>query len=89
MAYRIEIAPPAARDLRRLPEPLRGRIRQAIDSLKRDPRPAGCRKVTGREWSYRIRVGPFRVIYEVYDDGHLAVIARVLRRTETTYRRPG
>lgn len=35
---------------------------------------------------YRVRVGNYRVIYEVYDKENVVLISRVLRRTETTYR---
>jgi len=85
--YRVEIAPAAGRDLKRLAEPVRDRVEAAIRSLAERPRPPGSKKITGRERSYRIRVGAFRVVYETFDDERLVVIARVLRRTETTYRR--
>jgi mRNA interferase RelE/StbE len=85
--YRVEVAPAAGRDLRRLPEPIRDRVEAAIRTLAEGPRPPGSKKITGRERSYRIRVGTLRVIYETFDDERLVVIARVLRRTETTYRR--
>ena len=89
MGYRVEIAPAAGRDLKRLPAPVRGRLEDAISGLRKEARPAGSKKITGRERSYRIRAGAFRVVYEVFDDERLVVIARVLRRTETTYRRLG
>jgi mRNA-degrading endonuclease RelE of RelBE toxin-antitoxin system len=39
--------------------------------------------------TYRIRVGDYRVIYLVLDDQQVIVVARVARRSETTYRKPG
>ena len=89
MGYRVEIAPAAGRDLKRLPLPVKRRLRDAIFDLRKEARPVGSKKITGRERSHRIRAGAFRIIYEVFDDERLIVIARVLRRTETTYRRLG
>ena len=87
MPYRVEIAPAAGRDLKRLPEAVRDRVEAAVRMLAERPRPPGSKKISGRERSYRIRVGAFRIVYEAVDDDRLIVIARVLRRTETTYRR--
>lgn len=88
--YRLEVSPTADRDLERL----RGRIRRqdferlrvAIRSLADEPRPHGVRKVKGAERAYRIRVGNYRVVYDVYDNEQLVLILQVARRTETTYR---
>ena len=44
------------------------RLRKAIDALAENPRPSGCKKMEGKEEQYRIRVGGFRIIYEI-DDG--------------------
>lgn len=87
MPYTVEIAPAAERDLKRLPPPTKSRIYEAISALGENARPVGSRKVAGRERSYRIRVRDFRIIYEVFDDAQLVVVARILRRSETTYRR--
>ena len=87
MRYRVEVAPAAGRDLKRLPRSVHEALQDAITALGDDPWPPGSRKVIGRERSHRIRVGAFRVIYDVFDDERLVVVARVARRTETTYRR--
>ncbi len=87
--YRLEISPAADRDL----EKLKGRIRrqdferlsQAVGSLAEEPRPQGVRKIKGAERAYRIRVGNYRVVYEVYNDDNLVLILQVARRSETTY----
>jgi len=88
--YRIEIAPAADRDLEKLKGRIRRqdfeRLRDAIGSLADKPRPQGVRKIKGAEKVYRIRVGSYRVVYEVYDNENLVLILQVVRRTETTYR---
>jgi mRNA interferase RelE/StbE len=87
VAHRIELAPPAQRDLRRLPPEIRQRLHTAILSLAREPRPPGVRKIEGQENAYRVGVGAYRIVYDVYDRDGLVLILRVSRRTERTYRR--
>ena len=87
MAYAVEISKATARELRRLPRQDVATIRAHILALGLEPRPAGVRKIADRERSYRIRVGAFRVIFDIFDDKQTVVISHVLRRTETTYRR--
>jgi mRNA-degrading endonuclease RelE of RelBE toxin-antitoxin system len=48
--------------------------------------PQGVRKIKGGAGAYRIRVGDFRIVYDVYDSDKLVLILQVVRRTETTYR---
>jgi len=61
-------------------------LRNAIRSLAENPRPQGVRKIRGAEKAYRIRVGNYRVVYDVYDSDNLVLILQVARRSETTYR---
>ena len=87
MPFRVEISPAAGRGLRHLPAAAQQRIEPAILSLADEPRPRGGRKVVGTEDTHRIRVGPYRVVYDIYDNERLVVILLVDRRSETTYRR--
>ena len=88
--YRLEVSPAADRDIDRLKKRIRRqdfeRLRTAIGSLADKPRPHGVRKIKGVERAYRIRVGRYRVVYEIYDDENLVVLLQIARRTETTYR---
>ncbi len=88
--YRLEVSPAADRDLDRLKQRIRRqdfeRLRTAVRSLTDDPRPHGVRKIKGAEGAYRIRVGSYRVVYEIYDNENLVLLLQVVRRTETTYR---
>ena len=88
--YRIEISPAADRDLEKLKSRIRRqdfeRLRDAIGSLADEPRPQGVRKIKGAERAYRIRVGSYRVVYDVYDNDNLVLILQIARRSETTYR---
>jgi mRNA interferase RelE/StbE len=88
--YRVEISPAADRDLEKLKGRIRmqdfERLRNAVRSLAENPRPQGVRKIRGAEKAYLIRVGNYRVVYDVYDSDNLVLILQVARRSETTYR---
>ena len=63
------------------------RLRVAVRGLAGEPRPRGAIKLRGGGGAYRLRIGDYRVVYDVYDDRALVVIIKVARRNETTYRR--
>jgi mRNA interferase RelE/StbE len=88
--YRLEVSPAADRDLDRLKQRIRKkdfeRLRDAIRGLADEPRPHGVRKIKGAEKAYRIRVGNYRVVYEIYDSEKLVLLLQIGRRAETTYR---
>ena len=86
MPYKVEFTPGASRDVRRLPPQALARLEPSIEALGDDPRPSGVRKIRGQDHAWRIRIGPFRVIYDIDDELALVVVLRVVRRTETTYR---
>ena len=88
--YRLEVSPAADRDLDRLKQRIQRhefeRLRIAIRGLADEPRPHRVRKIKGAERAYRIRVGNYRVVYEIHDNESLVLILQLARRTETTYR---
>ncbi len=67
MSYRVVIPRPVQKQLDGLPDRVRRRILVRILQLKENPRPPGCVKLKGYEQEYRIRVGDYRVRYEVLD----------------------
>ena len=90
MTYRFELERRAHKALGRLAKRDRVRVVAAIDALAEDPRPAGCVPVRAApKGTYHICVGGFRVIYVVLDDAEVIIVARVARRSETAYRKPG
>lgn len=80
--YRIVIKRSAERDLRRLPRPLFLRINQAILALANDPRPTGTRKLKGALEGWRLRVGDFRILFQVDDSVRVVTIVRVQHRRD-------
>jgi mRNA interferase RelE/StbE len=53
-----------------------------IESLESDPRPSGCKKLVGSEHTYRIRIGDYRVVYELRDDKLIVLDVRVRHRRD-------
>lgn len=84
--FRVELAPAAERQLRRLPPGDAARPRTPILDLATEPFPAGSAKLAGTDF-WRIRVGATRIVYLVDPSHRHVVILRVARRSESTYRR--
>ena len=72
----------AEKDLKKLPGEIFQRIIIHIKSLSETPRPSGCRKITGTKNDWRIRVGDYRIIYEVDDNARVVKVMRVRDRRE-------
>jgi len=81
MAYRLELSHTAHRQVRRLPALIQERVNKAIARLAENPRPPGIKKLTAMD-GYRVRVGDYRILYQIRDDVSLVVIYRVMGRGE-------
>ncbi|MDP2719529.1 MAG: type II toxin-antitoxin system RelE/ParE family toxin [Dehalococcoidia bacterium] len=77
--YRLEVSHTAHRQIRRLPAQTQERIHQVITRLADNPRPPGVRKLTARD-GYRVRVGEYRILYQVDDGEKVIIIYRVMSR---------
>lgn len=80
--YKIKIKRSAERDLKRFPNALFLRINQHILALRDDPRPPGVRKLQGDLEGWRVRVGDYRIVYQVDDDAKTVTIVRVRHRRD-------
>lgn len=80
--YRVEIARRAVKAITRLPRLEQQRIRAAIDLLAETPRPPVCIQLAGEENTYRVRVGDYRILYEVRDKVLLVQVVRVGHRRD-------
>jgi mRNA interferase RelE/StbE len=80
--YRIEFSHRAAKAYRVLPEEMRRRIEPKIDALAENPRPHGARKIEGQETAFRLRVGDYRIVYEVHDRALIVMVMIVGHRRE-------
>jgi mRNA interferase RelE/StbE len=80
--YSILLTRPARKDLDRLDRQILNRIVPEIDALALDPRPAGCLKVKGEQNLWRIRVGDYRIGYEIDDTAREVTVIRIGHRRE-------
>ena len=70
------------KDLRKLPPHAVERIVAEVELLADEPFPHGSEKLAGSEDTYRIRVGDYRVVYEVFADSKIVEIQRVRHRKD-------
>lgn len=82
MAYRVTYVASAAKALRKLDRQTARRILEVLNALADDPRPPGCITLQGGDGELRIRIGDYRVVYDVVDDELVVLILRVGHRRE-------
>ena len=75
--YQVVIDRDARRVLKRCPADLVRRLRAAILALAVNPRPGGCKKLTGPYDLWRVRVGDWRIIYQIQDDVLIVVVVEI------------
>lgn len=76
MRYHIVIAPEGRRNVKRLHGAIRRRIADAIDALADVPRPPGAVQLADNEDLWRIRVGDYRVVYQIQDERLIVLLLR-------------
>lgn len=77
MRYRVELLPAARRDLGALPRPAQVLVGATLAGLADDPRPAGVSKLVGLPDVLRVRVGEYRILYQVHEARVLVLVVRV------------
>ena len=82
MSYQVEFTTAAAKQIRKLPRQVRNRVLGAISELADDPRPHGAKKLVAERTAWRIRVGDYRVIYDVFDAQLTVTVVRAAHRRE-------
>jgi mRNA interferase RelE/StbE len=87
MTYRIQLAPAAVRQLRKLDPTARRRIQAAIELLADQPRPSGAKKLVGGDGEWRVRTGDYRIVYEIRDEVLLVLVVAVGHRRDIYQRR--
>jgi mRNA interferase RelE/StbE len=70
------------KDLRRIPREAVSRVIAEVEKLADKPLPHGSEKLTGSERTYRLRVGDYRVVYELLRDAKIVEIQRVRHRKD-------
>lgn len=85
-SYAVRINPTAWKEIMRLNDTMQERILTAIENLEITPRPSGVVKMSGEANIYRVRVGNFRILYEIHDEILVIVVVKVGNRRDV-YRR--
>jgi mRNA interferase RelE/StbE len=81
VTYTVLILRRAQRELQGLPKENYERVREAIRGLAQNPRPPGCLALTGRA-GWRLRMGDYRVIYDIDDGQHTVTIVHIGHRRD-------
>jgi mRNA interferase RelE/StbE len=85
MSYRLIIKPAAQRDMRRLQPAVQRRILARLGNIEADPRGSGSVKLARARATYRVRVGDWRIVYEI-DDARLMVFVTIVAHRREVYR---
>ena len=82
MAYTIQFKPLAFRQLEKLPRDIQKKLAAKIDALRADPFPSGCKKMVAIPDTWRVRVGDYRVVYQVHQKVLLVIVLTVGHRKD-------
>ncbi|HEY2106743.1 MAG TPA: type II toxin-antitoxin system RelE/ParE family toxin [Candidatus Binataceae bacterium] len=82
MAYAVELSPAARRQLSRLDSAMRERILRALIGLETEQRPPGVKKLKGGGELWRIRLGDYRIVYEIREKIAVVLVVRIAHRRE-------
>ena len=80
--YEVFLERRAERDIKRLPAEVFDRIIPHLKALSNNPKPSGCRKITGSKSDWRIRIGDYRVIYEINEREKAVKVMRIRHRKD-------
>lgn len=78
----IEFHTEVLKDLQRLPRPAFGAALRAIVGLAQNPRPSDTKKLAGSTSDWRIRIGEYRIVYEIDDPAERVLVLRVAHRRD-------
>ncbi|HEX2644841.1 MAG TPA: type II toxin-antitoxin system RelE/ParE family toxin [Thermoanaerobaculia bacterium] len=81
-SYQIEWKRSALKELKRLPREALTRILRSVEGLAENPFPSGVKKLVGSDHTYRIRIGDYRVLYDVVGQRLIVEIIRVGHRRD-------
>ena len=82
MKYRVEIKRSAQKEIRLLPKNVLHRVLAKIKTLADNPKPSGCKKIVGSENTWRIRVGNYRIVYNIFDEVLVVEVITVRHRKD-------
>lgn len=81
-SYKVELSASAEKALFKIPKKMIEKVTHALEMLAHNPRPHGSKKLTGFADVYRIRIGYYRIIYEIHDNIILVKVLKIGHRKE-------
>jgi mRNA interferase RelE/StbE len=81
-SYQVALTASAEKELHGLPPKMVARIVPRLEGLASAPRPPGCKKLKGGDNEWRIRIGDYRVVYEIDDTAKTVDVTRIAHRRE-------
>ena len=85
MPWDLHVVRSTGKQLERVPERDRARLLAALQSMREDPFTGDVARLHGQPTAWRRRIGDWRILYDLYPERQLIVVAAVRRRTSTTY----
>jgi mRNA interferase RelE/StbE len=82
MDWQVQIERKAQKALKKIPDPYKSNIIEAIDSLTNEPRPHNCTKLKGASNLWRVRVSSYRIVYQIHDEKLLVLVIRIGHRSD-------
>jgi mRNA interferase RelE/StbE len=82
VSYSVFLRRSVQRELERVPSPFYEKIEEKLLSLRENPRPSGSKLLQGAEKSWRVRIGDYRLIYEIDDKTKLITVIKIGHRRE-------
>lgn len=80
--YRLVFKKSVIKDLKSIPNAQVSKTLSRIERLANDPRPRGSIKLAGQEQRYRVRQGPYRILYEIEDDELIVIVVKAGHRKD-------
>ena len=80
MAYTVRLIPAAKKALAKLPKAVQQRIVLALALLRETPRPPNSKKLSTQRDAYRIRIGDYRILYQIKDRELLVLVIKISHR---------
>ena len=82
MSYQIIIPKPVQKQLKKLPSTIYSQVIPKISNLQENPRPQGVKKLKGFDNEYRIRIGDYRIRYEINDSEKVLILLSCRHRRD-------
>ena len=81
-SYEVKWKRSATKELKKIPKSKIPPLLKAVESLSQNPFPSGVKKLIGSDITFRIRVGTYRIVYDLYNDELIIEIIRVRHRKD-------